>query len=84
MNRSKPYRSKPQLLVAASAITRACGSADPSRITVLHQLGDALHAFEESQFVVNEIKPSTFTYTARDRTSATTGGQLDADTRVRF
>lgn len=82
-NRSKPYRSKTQLLVAASAITRACSSAKPSRITVLRLLGDALHAFEESQLVVNEIKARTLAYTARDRTSAATRGQLDADTRVR-
>lgn len=82
-NRSRPFRSKTPLLVAASAISRACDPKQPSRITVLRLLGDALHVFEESQLVVDEIKARAATYTSRDGGSPAPRGQLDADARVR-
>lgn len=81
-NRNKPPRSRNPLLVSASAITRAIDPAEPSRVTVLHLLGDALQTFQESQLVVDQIKSRTVSYTSRNA-SPPSRHQLEADSRVR-
>lgn len=81
-NRNKPPRSRNPLLVSASAITRAIDPTEPSRVTVLRLLGDALHTFQESQLVVDQIKSRTVTYTSRNAPPPSRP-QLEADSRVR-
>lgn len=82
-NRGRANRTKNPLLVSAAAISRACDPKSPSRITVLRLLSDALHYFEESQLVVDEIKARAATQTIRHAANAIPRVHLEADTRFR-
>lgn len=81
-NRNKLRRSKNPLLVSASGIIRAIDTKEPSRVTVLRLIGDALHAFLESQLVVDEIKARTINYTSRNAHHLSRH-QVESDARVR-
>lgn len=80
--RNRPNRSRGPLLVAAAAITRAVDPVAPSRVTVLRLLGDAIHIFEESQLVVDEIKDRNIKYSSRNSTPLPRH-QVESDNRTR-
>lgn len=82
-NRNKAPRTTHPLLVAAAALNRATDPANPSRLTVLRLLGDALHALQDSHITVTAIKSRAAAHQANTLSVPLSRAQIEADNRFR-
>lgn len=82
-NRNKLPRLTHPLLVAAAAVSRATDPANPSRLTVLRLLGDALHALQESHITLTAIKARSNAQLSKNPTPPLNRNQIELDNRFR-
>lgn len=83
-NRRKAPRSSNPLLVASAALTRAVDPSNPSRITVIRLLGDALDTLQESQLVVDAVRARSAAQVSRSDSAARSFNRIQTETDSRL